>query len=107
MGQYGNQPDFGSIARNVTPQADAIFSASSHGPAFPPSALYIATGGSLVCRVVGGNANTGGVSSDGFNTGWTWFENIPDGTFLPVIVDYVWASASAATTTCAGIIALR
>lgn len=107
MGQFGNQPDFGSIAENVTPQANAVYSPSTHGPAFKPSALYIGTGGTLVCRVVGGNALAGGVSTDGFNTGFTTFTNIPDGTFFPVMVDYVWSSGGADTTTCANIIALR
>ena len=106
MGQYGNQPDFGTKAKYVNPLANAVYTPSTHGPSFTPSALYIGTGGTLVCRVVGGNVYTGGVSSDGFNTGFTTFTNIPDGTFMPVVVDYVWESGGADTTTCTGIVAL-
>ena len=82
MGQYGNQPDFGTRAAAVT---------IGVGPDEPLSvvnlnsaALYIGTGGTLVCRVVGGNANTYDPLNE--QTGYTIFNNIPDGTFFPVIV---------------------
>jgi hypothetical protein len=98
MGQYGNQPDFGTRAKNVTPSGqvntgDKVVNLNS-------AALYIGTGGTLVCNVVGGNANeTYGQS--------TVFRNIPDGTFFPVIVDYVYALDYDDTeTTCSDIIAL-
>ena len=102
MGQYGNQPDFGTRAAAVilgvgpdeTPSVTNLNSA----------ALYIGTGGTLVCRVVGGNTTL--YNSDP-GSGYTIFYNIPDGTFFPVIVSAVWASdGDAIDTTCSDIVAL-
>jgi hypothetical protein len=101
MGQFGNQPDFGTRARtaNVIGAPDDPTTGDFLGSA----ALYIGTGGTLVCNVVGGNADTLGTTSQGY----TIFQNIPNGTFFPVIVDYVWANDTNGTnTTCADIIAL-
>jgi hypothetical protein len=102
MGQYGNQPDFGTRAGMVT---------ISGTPFDPPdainlgsAALYIGTGGTLVCRVVGGNAEL--IDSENPQTGYTIFNNIPDGTFFPVIVNAVWYSVGETTTTCDNIVAL-
>lgn len=103
MGQYGNQPDFGTKAQTAnsgfTPNEPQLANR------FNPSALYIGTGGTLVCRVVGGNAYT--VGGDPLK-GFTIFKNIPDGTFFPVVVDVIWAASpgGAEATTCADIIAL-
>ena len=100
MGQYGNQPDFGTKAANVTPYNDP--SDADNAISFAPAALYIGTGGTLVCRVVGGNA-IGGTQSNGF----TVFKNIPNGTFFPVVVTTVWNNdGSETTTTCSDIVAL-
>ena len=103
MGQYGNQPDFGTRAAGVTPSGspDEPNTAINLNSA----ALYIGTGGTLVCRVVGGNVNI----LDPLNpqTGWTIFNNIPDGTFFPVIVSAVWSADGIETpTTCSDIVAL-
>jgi hypothetical protein len=103
MGQYGNQPDFGTRA-----SAGKIFgdptdptSATNLGSA----ALYIGTGGTLVCRVVGGNADY--IDLEDPQSGYTIFYNIPTGTFFPVIVDCIWADDGEETsTTCDNIIAL-
>lgn len=103
MGQYGNQPDFGTKAQTVN--ASSIPNFPESASRFNPSALYIGTGGTLICRVVGGNANTiGGNPLSGF----TIFRNIPDGTFFPVVVDVVWSGSAggAESTTCSNIIAL-
>ena len=101
MGQYGNQPDFGTIAATAT-----VIGAPddpSTGEFLGSAALYIGTGGTLVCNVVGGNANTLGTDAQGY----TVFTNIPDGTFFPVIVNYVWANDTFGTnTTCSDIVAL-
>lgn len=102
MGQYGNQPDFGTKATNAPIYA---------GPDVPElaeklnsAALYIGSGGTLVCRVVGGNAN---LFSENPNSGFTIFRNIPDGTFFPVIVDCIWQSDGESNfTTCLDIVAL-
>jgi hypothetical protein len=102
MGQYGNQPDFGTIAAAVTPgigpdEAPLVTNLNS-------AALYIGTGGTLVCRVVGGNTTL--YDSDP-GSGYTIFTNIPDGTFFPVIVSAVWGGdGGGIDTTCSDIVAL-
>jgi hypothetical protein len=96
MGQYGNQPDFGTRAAEVTPTGDNF----ATGQKLNSAALYIGTGGTLVCNVVGNDPNDN-------DTIYTTFKNIPNGTFFPVIVDYVFVSDGGDdTTTCADIIAL-
>lgn len=103
MGQFGNQPDFGTIAGLVVPQSDPTDPLGTIR--LNSAALYIGTGGTLVCRVVGGNAQS--VDEDNAQTGFTIFKNIPDGTFFPVIVDCVWNNdGDAIATTCSDIIAL-
>jgi hypothetical protein len=95
MGQYGNQPDFGTKAGacfpNGSPNDDGLKNLES-------AALYIGKGGTLVCDVVGGNP-------DGAK--FTVFAGIPTGTFFPVIVSKVFANDGEGTdTTCSDIIAL-
>ena len=103
MGQYGNQPDFGTKAATVTPTSSPDDPATAVN--LKSAALYIGTGGTLVCRVVGGNANLYYNGEE--ESGYTVFTNIPDGTFFPVIVDAVWFNdGSETSTTCDGIIAL-
>ncbi len=97
MGQYGNQPDFGTRAATVTPEGNP----TDLQPTLGSAALYIGTGGTLVCSVVGGNANTNS------GKGYTVFTNIPDGTFFPVIVNYVYENnEEGIDTTCSDIVAL-
>jgi hypothetical protein len=99
MGQYGNQPDFGTRAKEITPTGDPDPTENQPGFNLNSAALYIGTGGTLVCTVVGGN------SENEFNV--TTFKNIPDGTFFPVIVNYVWATFDGdPATTCSDIVAL-
>jgi hypothetical protein len=99
MGQYGDQPDFGTSAANVVP-TDVPGASYVDLINLNSAALYIGTGGTLVCSVVGGNAN-------GSGPGYTIFKNIPNGTFFPVIVNYVFQSDDQETaTTCSDIIAL-
>jgi hypothetical protein len=100
MGQYGNQPDFGTRALTITPQGTAGDSGDP-GQLLNSAALYIGTGGTL-CVTVVGPTDTGAAEP-----GATIFTNIPNGTFFPVIVDYVWeATDEGGTTTCSDIIAL-
>ena len=96
MGQYGNQPDFGTEAISVTISGSGVD--DTNATIFKPAALYIGTGGTLVANVVGGN-------SQGT---YTVFRNIPNGTFFPVIVTNVWADIDPGDgeTTCSDIIAL-
>jgi len=98
MGQYGNQPDFGTSAAKVTPGGNPTGPSQSLNSA----ALYIGTGGTLVCKIVGGDADNGTSSAV-----CTVFKNIPNGTFFPVIVDAVYADDDGTeTTTCDNIVAL-
>ena len=100
MGQFGNQPDFGTRAANGRPTGRATSVLEDTIP-LNGAALYIGTGGDLVCNVVGGNFNDESVP----NT--TIFRNIPDGTFFPVIVNNVWVdNGNEILTTCDNIIAL-
>ena len=102
MGQYGDQPDFGTRAAAVTITGNP--SDTSTAVNLNSAALYIGTGGTLICRVVGGNAN---LYSADVQSGYTVFTNIPNGTFFPVIVDAVWqGDGNETSTTCDGIIAL-
>ena len=100
MGQYGNQPDFGTRAGQAIPTGNAQSAPEDTQP-LNSAALYIGTGGILVCNVVGGNWHNPGTPKT------TIFRNIPDGTFFPVIVNNVWSDDNdSVTTTCSDIIAL-
>jgi hypothetical protein len=100
MGQYGNQPDFGTRADQATAAGNG-YSALQDTIPLNSAALYIGTGGTLVCNVVGGNYHGPGTPKT------TIFRNIPDGTFFPVIVDNVWINdGDGVDTTCSDIIAL-
>jgi hypothetical protein len=99
MGQFGNQPDFGTRARKVIPGGNPAGSS----PLLNSAALYIGTGGTLICKVVGGDADNGTAGG----VVCTVFKNIPDGTFFPVIVNAVYSDdGGTETTTCDNIIAL-
>jgi len=103
MGQYGNQPDFGTRADKVRVNGDPTDPTSAIN--LGSAALYIGTGGTLICRVVGGNANYADNADP--QSGYTIFRNVPAGTFFPVIVDCVWESDGGDTsTTCDNIVAL-
>ena len=99
MGQYGDQPDFGTRARAVNPIGNADIT-PLEGFNIGSAALYIGTGGTLVCNVIGGN--------EGEGPNYTVFKNIPNGTFFPVIVRNVWFEADDGgyITTCSDIVAL-
>lgn len=97
MGQYGNQPDFGTRAMSIVPTGLQV---DNNGEYLKSAALYIGTGGTLCVNVVGGNE---GLLAN--NT--TVFKNIPDGTFFPVIVNNVWVGDDDLNyTTCSDIVAL-
>jgi len=100
MGQYGNQPDFATRAKEITPLGNGNSAFVDTDP-LNSAALYIGTGGTLVCNVVGGNGTSYGTA----NT--TVFKNIPNGTFLPIIVNNVWVDDDDEEfTTCDNIVAL-
>ena len=72
MGQYGNQPDFGTIVTN----ADIV----GYNNLFPPSAIYIGeTGNNTACSITvlpAGNAPESTITITG----------IQPGTFLPIVI---------------------
>ena len=78
MGNYATQPDFATIASTVT-KSDTTF--------LNGAALYVGTGGDV--HVIMNNVENiaGNVII---------FKNVPDGSFLPAIVDYVMAATTAA-----------
>jgi hypothetical protein len=78
MGNYATQPDFATIASTVT-KSDTTF--------LNGAALYVGTGGDV--HVIMNNVENiaGNVII---------FKNVPDGSFLPAIVDYVRAATTAA-----------
>jgi hypothetical protein len=82
MGQYGNQPDFGTDAFSVTP-SDTISAATKLGGCI----LYIGGTGNVKVLMAGKTLLADAVT----------FTNIPDGTFLPIVVDYVLATDTTAT----------
>ncbi len=95
MGQYANQPDFGTEAVDVQ-TSDTLRSDFS----FNGSVLYVGTGGDI--RVV----LTGKVGPQGAPPTISQsiiFRNVQSGSFLPVVVDYVMTTS----TTASDIIAIK
>jgi len=90
MGQYANQPDFGTEAAAVT-ASDTISNATD----LKGACLYVGTGGHVKVILAG----VTGASGSGLPTASeaVIFKNIPDGSFLPVIVSYVLATGTTAT----------
>jgi len=90
MGQYANQPDFGTEAATVT-ASDTISNATD----LKGACLYVGTGGHVKVILAG----VTGASGSGLPTASeaVIFKNIPDGSFLPVIVSYVLATGTTAT----------
>ena len=112
MGQFGNQPDFGTEAAVVT-ASDTISYATNQ----QSSCLYIGTGGNVkvilsgVVGAAGSGLPTATEAVSGVVAPSTppalaglptaaqavLFKNVPNGSFLPVIVDYVLATGTTAT----------
>jgi hypothetical protein len=81
MGQYGNQPDFGTRTRMIVPEGN-LSNPAQPGQKLNSAALYVGKTGDLLVTVVGGEGNS---EYDGA----TLFKSVPVG-FFPVIVDNVW-----------------
>ncbi len=81
MGQYANQPDFATSAETVIVGTTNVES----------SALYIGTGGDIEVTAIGSSSSV-------------VFKNIPDGSFLPVIVSSITAGVN---TTVSDIVAIK
>ena len=88
MGQFGNQPDFGTEAATLA-ASDTIDSTTK----LNSSILYVGTGGSVKVLMAGKREVADAII----------FANVPDGSFLPVTVDYVLATG----TTASDIISLK
>jgi len=88
MGQYGNQPDFGTEADDgvkIVTKGEAAQRIGYLGGA----CLYVGEAGDLVVIIAG---TLGGGQSFSPIT----FKNVPAGSILPVIVDYVVIGTTAA-----------
>ena len=90
MGQFGNQPDFGTEATAV--DADDNISYATN---VQRSCLYIGTGGNV--KVILSGVTGAGGSGLPTATEAILFKNVPDGSFLPVMVDYVLLTDTTAT----------
>ena len=90
MGQYGNQPDFGTFAEAIT-ATDTISVATS----LRSSCLYVGTAGDV--NVILANVPAATLAEA------VLFKNVAAGSFLPVIVNYVLATG----TTAGDIIAIK
>ena len=82
MGQYGNQPDFGTEAASVAPSDTINLTTKLNS-----SILYIGTTGDVKVLMCGETNSANAII----------FKNIPSGTFLPIVVDYVLATGTTAT----------
>tara|TARA_R110002124_G_scaffold202372_1_gene368909 strand:+ start:412 stop:714 length:303 start_codon:yes stop_codon:yes gene_type:complete len=94
MGQFGNQPDFGTEAVAIT-ASDTISRATSQ----QSSCLYVGVGGNVKVILSGVVAPSTPPALAGLPTAAqaVLFKNVPNGSFLPVIVDYVLATGTTAT----------
>ena len=86
MGQYGNQPDFVTKAAVVAP-SNTIDGTTN----LDSAALYVGTGGDITVIIAG----TVAVAGSGLPIAGQAivFKNVPNGTYLPIIVDYVLITA--------------
>ena len=87
MGQYRNQPDFGTSAVEIIASDDINNTTKLNGVC-----LFVGNGGSAKVILTGMTGPDG--KSKPTDADAVTFENIPSGTFLPVIVDYVLAAGS-------------
>ncbi len=86
MGQFNNQPDFGTEAKEILASDDINHTTNLGG-----ACLFVGTGGSARVIVSGVQSADGHMPTVAEAT---TFENLPSGSFLPVIVDYVLAAGS-------------
>ncbi len=99
MGQYGNQPDFGTEADDdvqIVTKAQSDARTGFLGGA----CLYVGTGGDINVLIAG--TKGGGQPHDP-----VFFKAVPSGSILPVIVDYVVDTGAKGATTAADLVALK
>lgn len=82
MGQFGNQPDFGTEAAAVTPSDTVNVTTKLNS-----SILYVGTTGDVKVLIAGETNSLNAVT----------FKNVSSGTFLPIVVDYVLSTGTTAT----------
>ncbi len=99
MGQYGNQPDFGTEADDDV-QIVTKGEASQRLGYLGGACLYIGTGGDI-------NVIISGTQGGGQPYSPVFFKAVPSGSILPVIVDYVVVSSTKGATTAADLVALK
>ena len=89
MGQFFNQPDFGTEANAILLSNDITSTTNLGGVC-----LYIGTGGDVKVIMNGKFGPNGELptAADAIT-----FKNVPDGSFLPVIVDFVLLTDTTAT----------
>ena len=100
MGQYANQPDFitNDIATVTPVAANAITAAASlHG-----AVIYVGTSSGANLQVIPvGAVGSNGKGLPGAAQAIT-FNNVPQGEWFPVVVDYVLSDATTATNLISG-----
>jgi len=99
MGQYGNQPDFGTQADDdvqIVTKGEAAQRIGYLGGA----CLYVGTGGDI-------NVLISGSQGGGQPYSPVFFKAVPSGSILPVIVDYVVTTSQKGATTAADLVALK
>ena len=89
MGQFFNQPDFGTEANAVFPENTIKANSSLKGVC-----LYVGTGGDVKV-IMNSKFGPNGEAPDAADA--ITFKNVPDGSFLPVIVDYVLSTGTTAS----------
>jgi len=99
MGQYFNQPDFGTEANDdvqIVTKGEATVGTGRLNSA----CLYVGTGGDInviMAGTLGGDQPYDPV----------FFKAVPSGSILPVIVDYVVTASPKGSTTAADLVALK
>ena len=89
MGQYGNQPDFGTEANDDVLTVSKAEAADRKGY-LGGACLYVGTAGDLQV-IISGTLGGGQAYPP------VLFKNVPAGSILPVIVDYVISTSTTAT----------
>ena len=99
MGQYGNQPDFGTQADDDVQIVTKVQAGERLGY-LGGACLYIGTGGDI-------NVLIAGTQGGGQTYSPVFFKAVPSGSILPVIVDYVVNTSPKGATTAADLVALK
>lgn len=88
MGQYGNQPDFATEAKQIT-KSDTIDNTTKLNGA----CIYVGGGGDMKVILAGVVASGGGFPTAAQAV---TFKGVGNGVFFPVIVDYVLSTGTSA-----------